>query len=354
TLAALLAASIVFGVSFLAGTLLGQPGDIEVRQDTHLKGDIVLRRSQSLIVEDATLLVDGNITLFDSSSILLANATLVLEERTYEIPQMGRFSTRYSIGLNDDSRLEAYSSQLLNATSEHWRLILRDNSSMVVDGLFTNEIIWFLDRASVQIENSDMPYLSVWPGSEVSLTIANSFVDGLAFSGAGEFQLIDSRQRVDPTGSPLAFSDFSGVARVENSSWGGPVEIWGGNEGGEIWGNITFEETAVLRVKQAFSTEPDAKPLGPPEGHLVRYYPIIITADGLPLSGVNVVIYDSNGTLISSGVSGDTGLVILAVLFDTDSWRAEFGLSAVVGENAVEHRVSLMTSTPISLALPTA
>lgn len=355
--AALIALSIVAGVSLLMGGLQAAERleDIHILEDTFLSGDITLKGSQSMLVEDATLLVDGNITLFEMSSLILRNATVLLEERTYKVPLSGDpdryhvFSTRYSIELHDESRVEVHDSQLLNATPEHWRLLLRDASVLLADGLRTNEILSLFDDSSAFISNSKFEHIGILTTG--SVRIENSSYGSLGFGGSTDLFLANLTAIPRLRGEWM-LGDFTGVVHAENVTVGGRVRIFTTKEtNGEIRGNITFGANATLWASY-FEVENHESVQKPYAGRITRWYPIVVTQNDVPLDGVMVQIYDAQDNLVASGTSSMNGLVIIPIEFETLTWYDEFLIRVQSGGEKVEESVHFLTSTPLAISLP--
>ena len=114
----------------------GWPG-----QSDYYEGDLILRGNDELLIQDKTLMVHGNITLYGDARLVLRNAHLSIDQTYHE---------EFTVSLYDRAQIVIENS-LFDATFDVALIQLGDRSSLLANNSRIQHEIVLLDSASVEI-----------------------------------------------------------------------------------------------------------------------------------------------------------------------------------------------------------
>jgi len=150
-----------------------------IDQNVHL-GDIKIRGNETLIIENCDFYQRGNIVVNETGSLILRNATLILDQPS---------SHQFEISFHNNSYFESYNSIIINSNSS--------------DGGY---YIFMYDEAVANISNSRFKYpgtLLDVRGANVSVIVSNSHLDYINVTGNSNVEVINSQANVHIwSGSP--------------------------------------------------------------------------------------------------------------------------------------------------------
>jgi len=170
--------------------VLGLAGGLCQGTERHHYGDLVLRGTQSLVVDAETLYIHGNVYLYDAANLTVQNGGAIIIVQTYH--------EEFNFYLQDNAKLSIHSGKL-DTNFDRCLIVLWGNSSVVGDDAYIDHELAVADGSTVTLKRTYVLHLDIahpgyqrgWAGtSSIHLEECRVHEMSLSFAQSCEVSLV--------------------------------------------------------------------------------------------------------------------------------------------------------------------